>query len=206
MSDPEHGWRWWAYVAGRCLANLPRAICHPRPVVDALINLEREATWPAEIRGAGLGSLTLAERLFLRWLCRGREGQSAFEFGTGQGATTALLADVGLKVWTLALSSVGVCCRSSVTRHVGDSRQFDFSPHLGRMGVVFVDGGHDYQTVLSDTVAAYLLRAPGGVIVWHDCNIQHRDIWRFLLTLRAGRPIVRVEGTRLAVDGPWERP
>lgn len=200
MSDPEQGWRWWAYVAGRCLANLPRAIRHPRPVVDALINLEREAAWPPEIRGAGPGSLTLAERLFLRWLCASRPLATAFEFGTGRGYTATLLAECGLTVHTLSLPGEVFCCFPNVVALSGDSTTFDFSSYQGAMDLVFVDGGHDAATVMSDTAAAYVMRAPRGVIVWHDCNIQHRDVWRVLCALRKDRPIVWVEGTHLAVD------
>lgn len=213
-TDPEQGWRWWVYLAGRCWANLPHALANPAPVVDALINLERDVRWPAEIRGAGRTSLTLAERLFLRWLCqRNPAWQSAFEFGTGTGQTARLLADCGLKVWTLDLprgpdrsGQQAPCCYPGITCLAGDSRNFDFSPYIGSMDLVFVDGGHDAETVLNDTISAYQLRRPGGVIIWHDCNVQHRDVWRLLLALRQGRPLVRVEGTRLALDGPWERP
>lgn len=208
MSDPEQGWRWYAYLAGRCLSNLPRIVRDPRPVVDALINLEAAIKWPAEIRSwFPSQSLTLAERLFLRWLCQGRQGQSAFEFGTGTGSTAALLASCGLKVWSLDVESrANVCCDPGIHLLDGDSKIFDFSPYLGTMDVVFIDGGHDYETVLADTISAYALRKPGGVIVWHDCNVQHPDVWRFLLALRKVRRIHRVEGTRLALDGPWERP
>lgn len=201
MSDPEQGWSWWAYIVGRCCANLPRAAWHPLELVDALINLERDVHWPAEIRGAGLGSLTLAERLFLRWLCTVKHPQLAFEFGTGRGWTTHLLAEYAPQVYTLDLPGrADLPTRHGIHQLVGDSTEFDIRPFLGKMDLVFVDGGHDHRTVASDTVAAYRMRALGGVIVWHDCNIQHPDVWRFLKELRRSYPIIRVEGTRLAVD------
>lgn len=204
MRDPEEGWRWWLYVAGQCVANLPRAVWHPLPVVDALINLKREAVWPAEIRGAGPGSLTLAERLFLRWLCSVKPMSAAFEFGTWRGWTTDLLAGYAQHVYTLSLHGPAYCCRPKVTCLFGDSLTFDFSPYKGQMDLVFVDGGHDWKTVASDSMAAEALRKPDGVIIWHDCNVQHRDVWKFLQQRRGwGASTLRVEGTRLAVDlGP----
>ena len=202
MSDPEHGWRWYAYLAGRCLANLPRAVRNPAPVVDALINLEREAAWTAELSGFDrIGSLTLAERLFLHWLCTHVPIRTAFEIGTGHGWTTRLLAEYAKEVYTLDLPGrADVSCRHPyVTCLAGDSMTFDFSPYEGRMDLVFVDGGHDRRTVEHDSAVAERLRTPRGVIVWHDCNIQHRDVWAFLRDLRTRIPIVRVENTRFAV-------
>jgi predicted O-methyltransferase YrrM len=45
----------------------------------------------------------------------------------------------------------------------------DLIPILGgRVGMVFVDGSHDDQSVERDTLLALRLTAPGGVIAWHD--------------------------------------
>ena len=48
-----------------------------------------------------------------------------------------------------------------------DSRAFDFGP-LALLDFVFVDGGHDFETALSDTRKAYSALRPGGVLAWHD--------------------------------------
>ena len=195
--DPEQGWRWWAYVAGRCFANLPRAIRHPLPLVDTLINLERDAIWPAELRGGGSGSLTAAERLCLRWLCSAIAPRKIFEFGTGTGLTTRLLSEYA-RVWTLdQRHGLPRGRQRGITYLVGDSRICDLSSFHEHMDLIFIDGGHDASTVSSDSFAAERMRSPKGVIVWHDCNVQHRDVWRFLLARPHTR---RVEGTRLAVD------
>jgi glycosyltransferase involved in cell wall biosynthesis len=48
-----------------------------------------------------------------------------------------------------------------------DSRDFDFG-RLAPLDFVFLDGGHDYEHVTSDTRGAYAALAPGGYLVWHD--------------------------------------
>lgn len=37
--------------------------------------------------------------------------------------------------------------------------------------MVFVDGSHAYDYVLSDTRAAMTIVDPGGLVVWHDYGI-----------------------------------
>lgn len=54
---------------------------------------------------------------------------------------------------------------------LGDSARFDFSPYAGTCSLVFVDGSHAYDYVLSDTRAAMTLVEAGGTIVWHDYGI-----------------------------------
>jgi len=54
---------------------------------------------------------------------------------------------------------------------LGDSGTFDFSPWAGRCSLVFVDGSHTYDYLLSDTRAAMTMVRPGGVIVWHDYGV-----------------------------------
>jgi len=51
----------------------------------------------------------------------------------------------------------------------GDSATFDFSPYQDAMDLVFVDGSHAYEYILSDSKnAAKLLRHQAGTILWHD--------------------------------------
>ena len=50
----------------------------------------------------------------------------------------------------------------------GDSAKFDFTPYYGKIDLMFVDGSHSYEYVLSDTEAAYKMVRSGGIILWHD--------------------------------------
>jgi hypothetical protein len=87
-----------------------------------------------------------------------------------------------------------------VHQHFGDSATFDFSPFRGSTDLVFVDGGHTYQYVASDSRHALDMIGSDGVIVWDDCNALSPGVSRALLELRGrGEPVHRIVGTRLAV-------
>lgn len=59
---------------------------------------------------------------------------------------------------------------AKITQLWGDSLTYDFSPYYRSMDLVFVDGGHEYEVVLSDLRnASKMLRDPYyGVIFVHD--------------------------------------
>lgn len=83
-----------------------------------------------------------------------------------------------------------------------DSRQFDPSAHglAGSVDLVFIDGGHDTETVASDTANARKMIGDSGVIVWHDfaSNI-HSDVTTFVNDLATRQTIVCVQNTMLAI-------
>ena len=69
-------------------------------------------------------------------------------------------------------------CRSAwrpaaarITQLFGDSATYDWSPHHGRAGLVFVDGSHAYDYVRADSETALRLVQPGGVVMWHDYGV-----------------------------------
>lgn len=66
---------------------------------------------------------------------------------------------------------------SHVTQLFGDTMTFDYSPWHGKVGLCFVDAGHSYEYVKSDTENAFRMLADDGTIVWHDFDILHRDIY-----------------------------
>lgn len=88
-----------------------------------------------------------------------------------------------------------------IRQHFGDSTRFDFRPFRGRMDLVFVDGAHHYDAVLSDTRHALELARPGGFVVWHDWASygDYNDVMRAVLKLIPGREIVQIGSSRLAV-------
>lgn len=80
----------------------------------------------------------------------------------------------------------------------GDSATFDYTPYLGRMDFVFVDGSHEYEYVLSDSRRALTLVNPaGGLVVWHDYGQWH-GVTRGLDELRRTEPAFA--GLRHVVD------
>jgi len=48
-----------------------------------------------------------------------------------------------------------------------DSLHYDFE-RLAPLDFAFIDGAHDFQHVLADSLKAYRALGPGGLLVWHD--------------------------------------
>lgn len=76
---------------------------------------------------------------------------------------------------------------SRIEQLEGDSATFDYSPYLRTMDLVFVDGSHSYDYVMSDSRAALSLVAPNGLILWHDYG-EWAGVTRALNELHAGDP------------------
>ncbi len=83
----------------------------------------------------------------------------------------------------------------------GDSTKIDLSSYDGQMELVFVDAGHTYSYVKSDTENALRMLRPGGVIIWHDyLQVIHSGVTRRLAELASdGMRIFHLRGTHLAV-------
>ena len=92
--------------------------------------------------------------------------------------------------------------RDMVTRLLGDSNLFDFSPYYGSMQMVYVDGGHDARTMASDSDNAFKLldsQKPAAV-AWHDdANPTYPDVSTHLDLLAKERDLFHIEGTMLCV-------
>ncbi len=148
-----------------------------------------------------VGSPSLLETFLIIGVGLIVEPDFIFEIGTFGGQTAKNLArHFIIPVITLDLdqSRAGDLSEYGVTQKVGHSIQFDFSPWYGKCGLVFVDGGHDYDTVKSDTQNALKLLTPDGAIVWHDYgNILFPDVTRYLQELNL--PILHVGDTQLAI-------
>lgn len=87
-----------------------------------------------------------------------------------------------------------------ITQLYGDSAAFDWSAHLGRAGLVFVDGSHAYDYVIADTGTALRLVANKGMVIWHDYGVWE-GVTRALEEIEASRHLGlrHVRGTSLVV-------
>ena len=66
--------------------------------------------------------------------------------------------------------------------------------------LIFIDGGHDYETVESDTKKALDMATDDAVIIWHDYTSQiHRDVTYFINKMSKKSKIVHVQNTMLAL-------
>lgn len=79
----------------------------------------------------------------------------------------------------------------------GNSFNFDFRPFEGKMDLVFIDGGHDYETVKNDTQVALKLVSPRGTILWHDYNLEHPGVYRFINELARELDLKLIETTSI---------
>lgn len=142
--------------------------------------------------------------------------EPVFEFGTFRGRTTYNLAlnakhTVITVDWNGA-SDAGMdrsrfaeCiqdCPVDVLQINADSRTHDFSDLYGYMGLVFVDGGHDYETCKSDTENAFKLIRPGGLVIWDDYNVDWPGVMRAIDEVDAqGHDLIFFKEESLVVYG-----
>ena len=144
------------------------------------------------------GNITPTELMIIAAFVRQRQPKVCFEIGTFDGRTTENMAanqpddgkcftldlppaDAGHTTLPLAAGDKtyiakpasgtrisGQARAEKITQLYGDSAKFDFSPYFGQVDLMFVDGSHSYEYVLSDTEAAWKMVRPGGLILWHD--------------------------------------
>jgi|SRR5579871_1757589 len=89
---------------------------------------------------------------------------------------------------------------SKVKILTGDSTKFDFSPWTAAVDMVFIDGGHDFSTVKSDTEHAFqLVRTDRpSCVLWHDYrNPEYSGLTYYLEELSVEREIFHIEDTML---------
>ena len=66
--------------------------------------------------------------------------------------------------------------------------------------LIFIDGGHDYETIENDTKKAFDMATDDAVIIWHDYTSQiHRDVTHFINNISKKNKIVHVQNTMLAL-------
>jgi len=112
----------------------------------------------------------------------------------GDSSTHAELRDRGLGSIYKATDAA-----YKVAQLFGDSLTYDYTPFLGQVDLIFIDGGHSYRHVTSDTDNALRMVSDRGIIVWHDFNTQHRDIHRFLRRLGRRKKLYHIIDTRLVL-------
>ncbi len=87
---------------------------------------------------------------------------------------------------------------SRIRQIFGDSARLDWGKFGGPFDVVFIDGCHSYDYVVSDTEHALDVLRPGGLLLWHD-YAEMESVSRAVDSFR-GRldGLCALEGTRLA--------
>lgn len=83
-----------------------------------------------------------------------------------------------------------------------DSRNLDLAQNrlFGLFDLVFVDGGHDMETIENDTVKALKMVKQDAVIAWHDFRSTiHTEVTDFLNQFSREKQLVYVQSTMLAL-------
>ena len=155
-----------------------------------------------------------------------RAPRRIFEFGTFTGSTTRALilnAPPDAELWTLDFDQPSRLAAKGLNRWnrnidyriigkhfrgtreafqihqiLGNSLEFDTMPFRDTMDLIFVDASHTYRYVSSDTVKAFEMLSPGGVILWHDYP-NFGGVRRTLEELPAERRPTRILGTTTAM-------
>ena len=83
---------------------------------------------------------------------------------------------------------------SNVIQLCGDSTKFDFSKT--DFSMAFIDGGHDYRTVKSDTENILKYINKPGFVFWHDYDVTN-DVGNYLLNISDEYDIKWIKNTRL---------
>jgi hypothetical protein len=99
-------------------------------------------------------------------------------------------------------TSLSTADRSRLRLLQQDSRRFDPAGHglEGSVDMVFVDGGHDTETVTIDTANARTMIGERGVVIWHDFNSSiHGDVTTFLNGLAEHERVFCIQHTMLAI-------
>lgn len=86
-----------------------------------------------------------------------------------------------------------------VKQLMGDSMQYDFSPYYGKIDLMFVDANHSYDYVKKDSDNAFKMISSRGLILWHDYDFIHPEIFRYINELAREKKIYYIERTRFAV-------
>ncbi len=187
----------------------PVADIRPIPSVDVLNINPGTQRWTLQsfpLVGASVSPLECTGLAALSYLSKAKR---IFEFGTYKGVSTTQLAlnvEPGGMVYTLDLpedhpayelpipkpeeqaianeGGKGILIPRDLLDRVtflqSDSATFDETPYLGTIDFVFVDGAHSYEYVKNDSEKGWRMLRPGGVMAWHDCVPNHRDVVKYL--------------------------
>jgi len=119
----------------------------------------------------------LIDMLLLLNLAAGRKAQRILEVGTYRARTTYALQIncpsakiVSYDIQVLDSEYRRLLCRQSNVslRHASFLESRDTLILEDKYDFIFIDGSHQFEHVIEDSMLALELVAPGGIILWHD--------------------------------------
>ena len=209
----------------------------PKVPAHVFVNLPNEIV--VQKAEAVHGNVSLLELLIICKMVKAVNPALSFEIGTFDGRTTLNIAENSedsARVLTLDLprsdisnavlhldesdrrhiekdESGSVFARSPlkarITQLFGDSATFDFSKYRRQVDLIFIDGSHSYEYVLSDSRNAIQMISDQGVIFWHDYGAEWwpgvtQALNELYETDQRFRNMRYIEGTSLVVL--WNNP
>jgi len=98
------------------------------------------------------------------------------------------------------LAFLGTPYERRITQLKSDSKAYDFSRFHKQIDMVYVDGGHDLPTLVSDTQNALKMLSENHAtcIAWHDYETsKYPQVTEYLLNLSASLELFHVEESRI---------
>ena len=82
-----------------------------------------------------------------------------------------------------------------------NSLEFDHQKYIGKIDLIFIDGGHTYSVVKNDSEKAFSMLSNNGIILWHDYvpgKQSAKDVVKYIHEISKNKEILNIKGTTLA--------
>ena len=169
-----------------------------------------------------LGNLAVQELAMISAISALIRPRLIFEFGTFDGRTTLHLAlntpdETRIMTMDLPMDNAARAVITDdthytqnvqvghyfLTEKVGsrieqlfcNSMDYDHKHLRHKVDLVFVDGGHLFEVVKSDSIKALEMVGPGGVALRHDDSPAHPGVYGHLNDLSSSLPLAKLEGS-----------
>jgi predicted O-methyltransferase YrrM len=82
-----------------------------------------------------------------------------------------------------------------------NSLKFNHQEYIGKMDLIFIDGGHTYSIVKNDSEKSFDMLSKNGIILWHDYvpgKQSAKDVVKYIHEISKNKKIFSINGTTLA--------
>jgi predicted O-methyltransferase YrrM len=131
-----------------------------------------------------------------------QEGISEKDYLCDDIANDEYLKDNFSKLGALYINRAEDSIKQKITQIYQDSTTIDPQAQnfTDRFELIFIDGGHDFNTVKSDTNNALCMAKENAIIVWHDYQSQiHGDVTKFINEFCLDHEIIHIQNTLFAL-------
>ena len=77
---------------------------------------------------------------------------------------------------------------------------FEIEKYRNKFDLIFIDGGHTYSVVKSDTEKSFDMLSKNGIILWHDYvpgKKSAKDVVKYIHELSSNKKIFHLRNTSL---------